>query len=115
MSPKLQPVRGTHDILPDEFEKFSAVTNRARKLAELYGFQEMATPIFEATDVFKRSMRRETSDVVSKEMFAFETKGGESVCLRPEFTAGMARAFLSNGMQQHLPLKVIFYWPSLSL
>lgn len=105
MSRKLQPVRGTHDILPDEFEKFSTVTTVARELATLYGFHEMATPIFEKTEVFSRSMG-ETSDVVSKEMFTFETRGGESVTLRPEFTAGIARAFISNGMQQHLPLKL---------
>ncbi len=105
MSSKLQPVRGTHDILPDEFEKFNVVTSAARELATLYGFSEMATPIFEQTEVFSRSMG-ETSDVVSKEMFTFETRGGESVTLRPEFTAGVARAFISNGMQQNLPLKL---------
>jgi len=109
MSSKLQPVRGTHDILPTklggDFDKFSAVTQTARDLATLYGFSEMATPIFEMTEVFSRSMG-ETSDVVSKEMFSFETRGGESVCLRPEFTAGLARAFISGGMQQHLPLKL---------
>lgn len=110
MSSKLQPVRGTHDILPDEFEKFHAVVTRARELATLYGFKEMATPIFEPTEVFSRSMG-ETSDVVSKEMFSFETKGGESVTLRPEFTAGIVRAFLSNGMQQHLPLKLFSTGP----
>lgn len=110
MTEKLQPIRGTHDLLPDEFEKFHAVVTRARELATLYGFREMATPIFEATEVFKRSMG-ETSDVVSKEMFAFDTKGGENVCLRPEFTAGIARAFISNGMQQHLPLKLFSTGP----
>lgn len=110
MTEKLQPIRGTHDLLPDDFEKFQAVVTRARELATLYGFREMATPIFEATEVFKRSMG-ETSDVVSKEMFAFETRGGESVCLRPEFTAGVARAFISNGMQQHLPLKLFSTGP----
>lgn len=110
MAEKLQPVRGTHDLLPDEFEKFHAVVTHARELATLYGFREMATPIFEATEVFKRSMG-ETSDVVSKEMFAFDTKGGENVCLRPEFTAGIARAFISNGMQQHLPLKLFSTGP----
>src|ERR1700733_10653350 len=110
MPSKLQPVRGTHDILPEEFEKFHAVVTRARELATLYGFKEMATPIFESTDVFSRSMG-ETSDVVSKEMFTFETKGGESVTLRPEFTAGIVRAFLSNGMQQHLPLKLFSTGP----
>lgn len=110
MAEKLQSVRGTHDLLPDEYEKFHAVVTRARELAVLYGFREMATPIFEMTEVFKRSMG-ETSDVVSKEMFAFDTKGGESVCLRPEFTAGVARAFISNGMQQHLPLKLFSTGP----
>ncbi len=110
MSPKLQPVRGTHDISPDEFEKFHAVVTRARELAILYGFREMATPIFETTEVFARSMG-ETSDVVSKEMFTFQTKGEESVTLRPEFTAGIVRAFLSNGMQQHLPLKLFSTGP----
>jgi histidyl-tRNA synthetase len=110
MSSKLQPVRGTHDILPDEFEKFHEVIKRARAFATLYGFREMSTPIFEMAEVFSRSMG-ETSDVVSKEMFAFETKGGEPVCLRPEFTAGVARAFISNGMQQHLPLKLFSTGP----
>lgn len=110
MSNKLQPVRGTHDILPDEFEKFHAVVETARGLATLYGFREMATPIFEQTEVFSRSMG-ETSDVVSKEMFTFETRGGESVTLRPEFTAGIARSFISNGMQQHLPLKLFSTGP----
>ncbi len=105
MSNKLQPVRGTHDILPNEYEKFSAVVTTARELATLYGFREMATPIFEQTEVFSRSMG-ESSDVVSKEMFTFDTRGGESVTLRPEFTAGIARAFISNGMQQNLPLKL---------
>src|SRR4051812_6345024 len=100
MSPKLQPVRGTHDVLPDEFEKFHAVVTLARELAELYGFKEMVTPVFEQTEVFSRSMG-ETSDVVSKEMFTFQTKGEEWVTLRPEFTAGIVRAFISNGMQQH--------------
>ncbi len=110
MAEKLQPVRGTHDLLPDDFEKFHDVVTHARSLATLYGFREMATPIFEMTEVFKRSMG-DTSDVVSKEMFDFLTKGGESVCLRPEFTAGIARAFISNGMQQNLPLKLFSTGP----
>ena len=110
MSHKLQPVRGTHDILPDEFEQFSEIVAHARELATLYGFREMSTPIFESTSVFSRSMG-ETSDVVSKEMFTFETKGEESVTLRPEFTAGIVRSFLSNGMQQHLPLKLFSAGP----
>lgn len=110
MSQKLQPVRGTHDILPEEFEKFQAVIKHARGLAMLYGFQEMTTPIFEPTEVFSRSLG-DTSDIVHKEMFTFQTKGEESVTLRPEFTAGIVRAFISNGMQQHLPLKLFSTGP----
>jgi histidyl-tRNA synthetase len=110
MSQKYQPVRGTHDILPDEFEKFQAVVSHARRMAMLDGFREMTTPIFETTDVFARSMG-ETSDVVSKEMFTFETKGGDSVTLRPEFTAGNVRSFISNGLQQKLPLKLFSTGP----
>lgn len=114
MTSKLQPIRGTHDLLPEwyggEFEKFESITLLARELATVYGFKEMATPIFEMTDVFARSMG-ETSDAVSKEMYSFETKGGESVTLRPEFTAGIVRAFLSNGLQQHLPLKLFCTGP----
>jgi histidyl-tRNA synthetase len=108
---KLQPVRGTHDILPEEFEKFHAVVTRARELATLYGFKEMTPPVFEATEVFSRSMG-ETSDVVSKEMFTFQTKGEESVTLRPEFTAGIVRSFISNGMQQNLPWKLFSTGPA---
>jgi histidyl-tRNA synthetase len=111
MSNKLQPVRGTHDILPgEEFQQFHTVITRARELATLYGFQEMSVPIFEATEVFARSMG-ETSDVVSKEMFTFQTRGEDDITLRPEFTAGIARAFISNGMQQHLPLKLFSTGP----
>ncbi|MCE2926185.1 MAG: histidine--tRNA ligase [Rickettsiales bacterium] len=110
MSSKLQPVRGTHDILPQDFSRFHLVTEMARELARLYGFKEMATPIFEATEVFSRSMG-ESSDVVSKEMFTFTTKGEESVTLRPEFTAGIMRAYISNGMQQYLPLKLFSTGP----
>ena len=110
MAQKLQPVRGTHDMVPEEYERFHAIITRARHMATLYGFEEMATPIFEPTEVFARSMG-ETSDVVSKEMFTFDTRGGESVTLRPEFTAGIVRAFLSNGMQQNLPLKLFSTGP----
>lgn len=107
---KLQPIRGTHDLLPDEFERFHVIQQIARGLAKVYGYREMATPIFEPTQVFSRSLGVE-SDIVHKEMFTFETKGGDSVTLRPEFTAGIVRAFLSNGMQQHLPLKIFSTGP----
>ncbi len=108
--PALQPVRGTHDLLPDDFRRHAHVIGTARRVAASYGFAEMATPIFEFTDVFARSMG-ETSDVVSKEMYSFIDKGGEGLTLRPEYTAGICRAFISNGLQQHVPLKVFAHGP----
>ena len=106
----LQPVRGTHDLLPDDFRRHRHVTETARTVAESYGYAEVATPIFEATDVFARSMG-ETSDVVSKEMYSFVDKGNEQVTLRPEYTAGICRAFISNGLTQHVPLKLFAHGP----
>ncbi len=107
---QLQPVRGTHDILPDDFARFRHVVDVARQAALLFGYREMATPIFEFTEVFARSMG-ETSDVVSKEMYSFTDKGGEGLTLRPEYTAGICRAFISNGLQQHVPFKAFAWGP----
>lgn len=101
---KLQPVRGAHDLLPEEFAKFLAIQNLARRITASYGFAEIATPIFEFTDVFARTMG-ETSDVVNKEMYTFKDRGDESITLRPEFTAGIVRSFISNGLTQSLPCK----------
>jgi len=106
----LQPVKGTHDILPEDMRRFRAVFDRAREVAARYGYREMATPIFEFTEVFKRTLG-DTSDVVTKEMYTFDTKGGEQVTLRPEATAGVARAFISGGLAQQLPLKFFFAGP----
>ena len=106
----LQPVRGTHDLLPEEMRRHRAVIERARAVAELYGYLEMATPIFEFTEVFQRTLG-DTSDIVTKEMYTFETAGGERVTLRPENTAGVARAYMSNGLQQNLPLKYFYAGP----
>jgi len=110
MSQKLQPVRGTKDLFFDEAERFRRVVNIARRVAERRGFGEIITPIFEFTEVFKRTLG-DTSDVVNKEMYTFEDRGGESITLRPEFTAGVARAFISNGLQQNLPLKLFSAGP----
>ncbi|WP_300298893.1 histidine--tRNA ligase [Ferrovibrio sp.] len=107
---QLQPVRGTHDILPDDYARFRHVVDVARQAALLFGYREMATPIFEFTEVFARSMG-ETSDVVSKEMYSFTDKGGEGLTLRPEYTAGICRAFISNGLQQHVPFKAFAWGP----
>ncbi|SOD91250.1 histidine--tRNA ligase [Caenispirillum bisanense] len=106
----LQPVRGTHDLLPDQCRRHRAVEQRCRHVAELFGYQEIATPIFEFTEVFARTLG-DTSDVVTKEMYTFEDRGGEGITLRPEGTAGVARAFISNGLQQALPLKVFYHGP----
>jgi histidyl-tRNA synthetase len=106
----LQPVRGTHDLLPAEERRHRAVAETARAVAGRYGFEAMATPVFEFTDVFARSIG-ETSDIVSKEMYTFEDRGGERVTLRPENTAGVARAVVSNGLAQSLPLRFFYYGP----
>ncbi|MGQ3075849.1 MAG: histidine--tRNA ligase [Ferrovibrionaceae bacterium] len=107
---KFQSVRGTHDLLPEDFRRHAHVVGTAREVAAGYGFAEIATPIFEATEVFARSMG-ETSDVVSKEMYSFTDKGGENLTLRPEYTAGICRAFISNGQMQNVPFKVFAHGP----
>ena len=107
----MQPVRGTHDLLPDEYRRFAHVIDAARDVARLYGYREMATPIFEFTELFARGIG-ETTDVVTKEMYTFQDRGGESLTLRPEYTAGICRAFVSNGeLSQQLPLKLFAAGP----
>ncbi len=106
----LQPVRGTHDLLPEEMRRHLRVTEVARAAAELYGYQFMATPIFEFSEVFKRTLG-ETSDVVMKEMYSFAMKEGEEITLRPENTASVVRAMLSGGLLQNLPLKYFYAGP----
>jgi len=100
----LQPVRGTHDLLPSDFRAQRHVQDTAAEIVLRYGFEETTPPIFEFTEVFQRTLG-ETSDVVTKEMYTFEDRGGDSITLRPEFTAGLARAFMSNGLQQSVPVK----------
>lgn len=101
---KLQPVRGTHDIMGDKARRFRFIQDKFSEIARRFGHQEISTPIFEFTEVFNRTLG-ETSDVVSKEMYVFEDRGGELLTLRPEYTAGIARSFISNGLQQSLPCK----------
>ncbi|MHA1536207.1 MAG: histidine--tRNA ligase [Alphaproteobacteria bacterium] len=100
----LQPVRGTHDHLPEDARRYRAVVERARAAVALYGYREISTPIFEFSEVFKRTLG-DTSDVVTKEMYSFEDRGGDWITLRPEATAAIARAFISGGLAQNLPLK----------
>ncbi|MES2445334.1 MAG: histidine--tRNA ligase [Pseudomonadota bacterium] len=99
-------IRGTQDIFGDEQRRFAAVLDAFDRVRRLYCFQRVEIPVFEATGVFARSMG-ETSDVVSKEMYTFEDRGGDSITLRPEFTAGIARAFITEGWLQHVPMKLV--------
>ncbi|UZK64654.1 histidine--tRNA ligase [Sphingomonas sp. M1-B02] len=103
-------IRGTQDIFGDEQRRFAAVLEAFDRVRKLYCFQRVDIPIFEATNVFARSMG-ETSDVVSKEMYTFEDRGGDSITLRPEFTAGICRAFITEGWQQHAPMKLVTSGP----
>ena len=109
-----RPVRGTQDMLggtPDAFqEKFAHVVATFDKVRRLYGFQRVEVPVFEATAVFARSLG-ESTDVVSKEMYTFQDRGGDSITLRPEFTAGISRAYITEGWQQYAPLKVATHGP----
>ncbi|PZR12099.1 MAG: histidine--tRNA ligase [Azospirillum brasilense] len=111
MASQLQPARGTRDLIGEDFARHHHVIATARRVASLYGFEEWATPVFEDTRVFSRSLG-ETSDVVSKEMYTFPDRGGESLTLRPEGTAGVCRALVSNGLTQgNLPRKVFYAGP----
>ena len=103
----LQPVRGTHDLMFDDIRRHRAIEDAAFEIAGRYGYGEIATPVFEATEVFTRTLG-DTSDIVTKEMYTFETKGGERITLRPEGTAGVARAFISGGLAQQTPLKFFY-------
>ena len=106
----LQQVRGTQDLLPVAARRHRQVSETARAVAELYGFVEMTTPIFEFTEVFARPIGEHT-DIVAKEMYTFTDRGGEEVTLRPENTAGVVRAVLSNGLVQSVPLKFFYSGP----
>ena len=106
----LKPVRGTQDILPNENRRYRLVEEVAFRVADRYGFGEITTPIFEFTEVFSRTLG-DTSDIVTKEMYTFQDKGLDYITLRPEGTAGIARAFISNGLQQNLPIKLFYRGP----
>lgn len=110
MSRTLQPVRGTQDLLPAAMRRHRAVVEAARLNALRFGYEEIATPIFEFTEVFKRPIG-ETTDIVMKEMYSFADKGGEEVTLRPENTAGVVRAVMANGLTQSLPLRFFYQGP----
>jgi histidyl-tRNA synthetase len=106
-----QPVRGMQSLLGEEADRFHAVVAAFDRVRRLFGFKRVEVPVLEPTQVFARSLG-ETTDVVSKEMYSFEDRSGDSVTLRPEFTAGIARAFLTEGWQQFAPLKVATHGPA---
>lgn len=110
MSKTPQAIRGTQDIFGPEAEAFAHVVETFERVRRLYRFRRVEMPVFEKTEVFARSLG-ETTDVVSKEMYSFDDRGGESLTLRPEFTAGIARAYLTNGWRQYAPLKVATHGP----
>ena len=110
MSKTPQAIRGTQDIFGAEAEAFAFVVETFERVRKLYRFRRIEMPVFERTEVFARSIG-ETTDIVSKEMYSFLDRGDESLTLRPEFTAGIARAYITNGWQQHAPLKVATHGP----
>ena len=102
-------IKGTEDVLPKQSYRWQFVENIMREEARAYGFKEIRTPVFEHTELFARGVGQ-TTDVVQKEMYTFDTKGGESVTLRPEGTAGAARAVLEHSLEQDgLPIKASYF------
>ncbi|HEV2746912.1 MAG TPA: histidine--tRNA ligase [Allosphingosinicella sp.] len=110
MSKGPQRIRGTQDIWGEEADRFHKVVETFDRVRRLYAFQRVEMPVFEATEVFARSIG-ETTDIVSKEMYTFPDRGGDMLTLRPEFTAGICRAYLSEGWQQHAPVKLATHGP----
>jgi histidyl-tRNA synthetase len=107
---QLRPARGTRDLLGDELRRHRHVAETGREIARRYGYSEIATPIFEFTEVFQRTLG-ETSDVVTKEMYTFKDRGGDQITLRPEATAGVVRAVITGGFAQDLPQKLFCHGP----
>jgi histidyl-tRNA synthetase len=106
----LQPARGTRDLIGDQAIRFEIIQAVSFGISKLYGFGRIDTPIFEHTGVFKRAVG-ETTDIVGKEMYTFSDRGGEEITLRPEGTAPVVRAVISNGLTQKLPLKFSYFGP----
>lgn len=108
MSEINRAVKGTNDILPIDSQKWQFVEGKMLEIARMFGFEEIRVPVFEHTEVFKRSVG-DTTDVVQKEMYTFDDKGGRSITLRPELTAGVVRSAIEKGLVQGaLPLKVCY-------
>jgi histidyl-tRNA synthetase len=106
-----QPIRGMQSLLGEDADRMAAVVAAFDRVRRLYGFKRVEVPVLEDTAVFARTIG-ETTDVVSKEMYSFTDRSGDPVTMRPEFTAGIARAYLSEGWQQYAPLKVATHGPA---
>ena len=100
---KIKPVRGTHDLFGNEVRKFNFIITEVKEIARKFGFDEMITPIFENSELFKKPLG-EQSDVVLKEMYTFKDRNEDELTLRPEYTTPMIRAAISNGLLNNLPL-----------
>ena len=110
-SRQIQSVRGMHDILPEEQKYWRYIQKKIENLLEYYGFERISTPVLESADLFNRAVG-ETSDIISKEIYTLKTKGGDTLALRPEATAGLVRAYLENGMNvRPHPVKLYYYGP----
>src|SRR5678809_111499 len=105
MTSTLQPIRGMNDVLPDEAAAWQTLERIARETFAAYGYREVRLPLLERTELFKRSIG-ELTDIVEKEMYTFDDRGGDSVTLRPEATAGVVRACISNGLLHNQRQKI---------
>ena len=94
---KINPIRGTHDLFGEELKKFNKVVYEVKDKAKKFGFNELITPIFESSELFKKPLG-EQSDVVLKEMYTFKDRNEDEITLRPEYTTPMIRAAISNGL-----------------
>ena len=107
----IQAQKGTKDMLPNDAYKWHYIEEKLRKISAEYGIREIRTPMFEATELFKRGVG-ETTDVVQKEMYTFEDKGGRSITLKPEGTAPAVRAFIENSLYADAqPTKMFYFTP----
>ena len=105
---QLRSVKGTHDILPNESNKWQNLESIVNLVCAQYGYHEIRTPIFEETGLFSRSVGEET-DIVSKEMYTWEDKDGKSLTLRPELTASVARSFIQHNLSNQSPIQRLYY------
>ena len=105
---EIRKPKGTNDILPEEVRKWHAIEKTAMELSDVYGYQEIRTPIFEHTELFVRGVG-ETTDIVGKEMYTFEDKGNRSITLRPEGTASVCRAFVENKLYGDNQVHKLYY------